>query len=61
MIAAEGMLEALSRTDNSQTNIKEDWDLHEVLKFCSSSEPTSERRVRCSDGQEREFSLGGEE
>lgn len=47
------MLEALSGACN-KVNPKNDRDLKEVLEFCSSG-VTPNRKIRCTDGQEREF------
>lgn len=59
MLEASGLLEALSRSENSEPYItgREDHDLGEVLEFCFGGEAPKKHKLRCSDGTEREFSF----
>lgn len=47
------MLEELSGVDN-KTKPENDCDVNKVLEFCSDG-VASRRKIRCVDGQEREF------
>ncbi len=47
------MLEELSGVGN-KTKPENDYDVNKVLEFCSDG-VASRRKIRCADGQEREF------
>lgn len=58
MLAAKGMLESLSGTDNRNKyeDHNDDYDFGAVLEFCSDGTDVS-RKIRCADGQEASFSF----
>ncbi len=53
MLAAENMLEELSGVGN-KTKPENDYDVNKVLEFCSDG-VAPRRKIRCADGQEKEF------
>ncbi len=58
MLAAGGLLEALSQTDNKDDykNCNDDHDFSEVLMLFG-DDVNKNREIRCSDGQKRNFSF----
>lgn len=58
MLAAEGMLRSLAEEGQSQEykDDNNDYDFGKVLQYCSSETPTP-HKLRCSDGQKRNFSF----
>lgn len=58
MLAAEGMLKALSGEDMSKEykDNNNDYDFGRVLQYCNNKTLHS-HKLRCPDGQERNFSF----
>ena len=59
MLAAKGLLEALSKegTIKNYENNNVDYELKDVLGFLCDKTISKHKKVRCSDGIEREISF----
>ncbi len=58
MLAADGLLDALSKKDNEDgyKNCNDDHDFSKVLELLG-DDVKKNREIRCSDGQKRTFSF----
>lgn len=59
MWVTKNFLDAMAREDETEnyTDSNNDHDFGKVLEFCKSAEPVKERKIRYSDGTERNFSF----
>lgn len=56
MLAAENLLKILEDSNNEMKYPSNDYNFGKVMEFCN-NDNVSECKLKCSDGQEREFSF----